>query len=351
MFKLNRENESGRSMVEMLGVLAIVGVLSAMGIAGYTVAMNSHRANEALEQASRYAMIISAQRQLNKGIVGVPATDSNGPYNFTLTDDASKIVMTADVKSVAVASRLVSMNLSMPTISVNGTTATFVFGNDLSEVGVCQNGNVYLSYNEGAECSTETPMNQETSNCWCTGEDGKCRSFEFDASWNQICPTTATLCTSNKDCATGEYCSIFGAGANPKGGTCMSLTEGVPYTYNNKSFLRSDNTMMWWSAENWCRAKGKSLVSLASISINKNNLGAAFDNEAYGNHDCWGDGENKCENVDWDAINAVFSGVESYCWTRDNYSSSKAYVVFFDLKRVQTANREGVGAPGFALCE
>ena len=32
------KNESGRSMVEMLGVLAIIGVLSVGGIAGYTTA-------------------------------------------------------------------------------------------------------------------------------------------------------------------------------------------------------------------------------------------------------------------------------------------------------------------------
>ena len=30
-----KNNQSGRSMVEMLGVLAIIGVLSAGGLAGY----------------------------------------------------------------------------------------------------------------------------------------------------------------------------------------------------------------------------------------------------------------------------------------------------------------------------
>ena len=45
-------NESGRSMVEMLGVLAIIGVLSIGGIAGYTMAMNRYRANEAMAAAN-----------------------------------------------------------------------------------------------------------------------------------------------------------------------------------------------------------------------------------------------------------------------------------------------------------
>ena len=49
-------NESGRSMVEMLGVLAIIGVLSIGGIAGYTLAMNRYRANEILNTASIVAI-------------------------------------------------------------------------------------------------------------------------------------------------------------------------------------------------------------------------------------------------------------------------------------------------------
>jgi len=53
---MKKTNESGRSMVEMLGVLAIIGVLSIGGIAGYTLAMNRYRANEILNAASDVAI-------------------------------------------------------------------------------------------------------------------------------------------------------------------------------------------------------------------------------------------------------------------------------------------------------
>ena len=43
-------NENGRSMVEMLGVLAIIGVLSAGGLAGYSKAMFKHKLNSTMEQ-------------------------------------------------------------------------------------------------------------------------------------------------------------------------------------------------------------------------------------------------------------------------------------------------------------
>ena len=45
-----RVNEQGRSMIEMLGVLAIVGVLSVGGIAGYSKAMNKFKTNKAIDQ-------------------------------------------------------------------------------------------------------------------------------------------------------------------------------------------------------------------------------------------------------------------------------------------------------------
>lgn len=50
-------NETGRSMVEMLGVLAIVGVLSVGGITGYSMAMTKYKTNRLLEGISARAGI------------------------------------------------------------------------------------------------------------------------------------------------------------------------------------------------------------------------------------------------------------------------------------------------------
>ena len=46
----NKNNEQGRSMVEMLGVLAIIAVLSAGALAGYSQAMKKHKLNETTSQ-------------------------------------------------------------------------------------------------------------------------------------------------------------------------------------------------------------------------------------------------------------------------------------------------------------
>ena len=46
-------NQSGRSMIEMLGVLAIIGVLSVGGIAGYSKAMMKFKINKTIDQISQ----------------------------------------------------------------------------------------------------------------------------------------------------------------------------------------------------------------------------------------------------------------------------------------------------------
>ena len=47
-----KSNEQGRSMIEMLGVLAIVGVLSVGGIAGYSKAMAKFKTNKIIDQVT-----------------------------------------------------------------------------------------------------------------------------------------------------------------------------------------------------------------------------------------------------------------------------------------------------------
>ena len=50
--KVKFSEQSGRSMVEMLGVLAIIGVLSVGGISGYSKAMAKYKINQCLDQIS-----------------------------------------------------------------------------------------------------------------------------------------------------------------------------------------------------------------------------------------------------------------------------------------------------------
>ncbi len=73
---LPKINQTGRSMVEMLGVLAIIGVLSVGGISGYAKAMKKHKLNK---HAESYNMLLSNALQIsgsiNKAVSGGTQND------------------------------------------------------------------------------------------------------------------------------------------------------------------------------------------------------------------------------------------------------------------------------------
>lgn len=66
--KLLKINQSGRSMIEMLGVLAIVGILSVGGISGFSKAMFKHKLNKAIEQYNLVFDLIATDNQKWKRI-------------------------------------------------------------------------------------------------------------------------------------------------------------------------------------------------------------------------------------------------------------------------------------------
>ena len=59
---MGQKNQSGRGMVEMLGVLAIIGVLTIGSIWGYNYAIKIHRVNEITEMMNRQAVLASAAK-------------------------------------------------------------------------------------------------------------------------------------------------------------------------------------------------------------------------------------------------------------------------------------------------
>ena len=141
--------ESGRSMIEMLGVLAIVGVLSIGGLAGYQMAMNRYRASALSDYASR--CVVVAQTKYMSGRVGT-GTDAScnvvlneavpsflGTGTVTIADTVNGVVtVTATTVPDAVLTVLNdrfndggsndAKSIGGVKFAKSGTTATFTFG-------------------------------------------------------------------------------------------------------------------------------------------------------------------------------------------------------------------------------
>ncbi|MBP5161022.1 MAG: type II secretion system protein, partial [Alphaproteobacteria bacterium] len=53
--------QTGRSMIEMLAVIAIIGILSVITFWGYEMAMARYRANEVIKNTNMFALSIENQ--------------------------------------------------------------------------------------------------------------------------------------------------------------------------------------------------------------------------------------------------------------------------------------------------
>ncbi len=121
-------NENGRSMVEMLGVLAIIGVLSVGGIAGYTMAMNKYKANEIAASAAQCGVMAVAKASVSGDIetavdcstlMTVPENVSSlvSSMNVATDSDESTVTVTLTDKTGGLQSALTGLATSS---SVNG---------------------------------------------------------------------------------------------------------------------------------------------------------------------------------------------------------------------------------------
>ncbi len=74
----SQENQTGRSMIEMLGVLAIIGVLSVGGIAGYSKAMMKYRINKTIATITQISQNIRTYFYSQKNYNGLTCSHECG---------------------------------------------------------------------------------------------------------------------------------------------------------------------------------------------------------------------------------------------------------------------------------
>ncbi len=127
------KNESGRSMVEMLGVLAIIGVLSIGGIAGYVLSMNRYRANNLIDLGAKFASLAYS------------ANATAETFNKTKPTSTNFLFSEAGLGTIDTAS---GENITLKTIADKSVTVTVKF----SSKDVCETAISIL----GKEITSET---------------------------------------------------------------------------------------------------------------------------------------------------------------------------------------------------
>ena len=228
------KTELGRSMVEMLGTLAIMGVLTIGGIAGYNYAITKHRANTLFTEAKMNAVQI-AGLALTHGLPEEFSLNTDTYHlNYEKESDIGYVLyandIATDVCRIVQRNRKVSwaelvlinegqgcldtdnliefyINTRMDTETTNPDRADLCESDaDCGECGTCQPGGVCLFKNDSCPDPAKPYCNRGT----CQGcEDGKYRNVNGTCvSCDTISKTTPFECHTcpNHFISTQGYC-------------------------------------------------------------------------------------------------------------------------------------------------
>jgi len=302
--KMNSKNitESGRSMIEMLGVLVIVGVLSVIGIAGYRQAMNSYRAKETIHRIASRAIAVSEQRLIGLDGSLNSFNPSDGSYlipaeGLTLaTGNSSEFQITVANIPQDVCEKILASNWNIVTISSD--CSSFKFFNNLEKRSASSNTpELQPQQPQQEEQSNQTAQKEaclEAQKIWC--DDG-CH----DAGYTCTCPQQnneyGTFGKDGETCCLNGYAEAWGNYNYPDIENC-----GCPSDANGNGHLGSDN-------QTCCNAVNKVWATWSYTGYNFSICGCPADSFGIGHL-----GQD----------NTTCCSTKNYAWANNEYHSYNA---------------------------
>ena len=295
-----KKTQFGRSMIEMLAVLAMVGLLSIVAFWAYEMAMARHRASEVISQTNALALGVEEQLEMDVEDVDVTSYIPEGSAFLTIagyeayfeeSDATTAFEITLEDVDKKVCERLVNAGWSEPyAILINGSTEgacvenneiTAAYNNTLDNVNPCAQmtcpGSTVCSLGECVCPSGQDLCNVNTGVC--------CAENQVCSTGGDVpgtCVRNKNTCTVNADCAEVEECAGITCYCHLNGyltsGECRPLDAGVSLptaradfapllSWKAGKFLRSTSNMNYYAATNWCKAHGKRMVSLSDFHI------------------------------------------------------------------------------------
>ena len=307
-----RNAQSGRSMTEMLGVLAIIGVLSIGGIVGYSYGMDKYRTNQTIQDISLRAVDLMTQAGQGRAELSFaewekentiydfanPAYSDDGLVMFDVGANDKIPQRVCEMVFDGLSNTAVQIDINAERADSNSTcgtdnTMTFYFEGgsastpDTGPTGE-QCGDTVCGTCQKCDSATETCVmvsNYETK-CTVDGQSGWCVSGACE-------PDTAC------NCGTGQYCADTNDSCTEPSpsGQCNNL-DFRTVDIDGTTYYISNNTMSWWDAQSVCQALGKRMISHTEITqpckypddpeCNNSNtklssLGKALDEKGWGN--------------------------------------------------------------------
>ncbi len=217
--------ESGRTLVETLGTLAIMGILTVAGVAAYNSAMNRYRANTLINEAQKRAVVVAGQIGFNGR---EPSLTEFEPYNKTSAGEFGNVtteglykqfgIQVSGVKKSVCQNILNTLGESTPIRRLSKTDTP------RTSITTCENTNDFLIiYNND--------MQGVTSDTEYATDDSSCKSVcgvfnpETHLCDESDCEIPTNTCTVDTDCNQENECMV----CDTTSGQCKNGCERVEY--------------------------------------------------------------------------------------------------------------------------
>ena len=318
-------SQSGRSMVEMLGVLAIIGVLSVGGIMGYSYGINKWRANETIKDINLRAIDLLTQLSQGKtpnlstewgdtGTVGYPITLNSdyAPFEYFIkvenvpfevcemiaqtmpqevdiwinnaTDDAENTCNKSQENSMDFFYKGFNPTGEIPTDDICNSDANCTecqyckagYCVNLADNTACANGHCERGVcftNQQVPVTSSCSANTDCGDEGCaTCTDGAC-AFSNGATCTKdeqtgfcyygVCDINR--CSTNDDCPTGQYCGDDNSSTFVSTPSICRKLDFTAYIIDDKKYYMSNKPLTYWDAQAACSTIGKGIVSVYDL--------------------------------------------------------------------------------------
>ncbi len=358
--------DSGRSMVEMLGTLAVIGVLSITGVMGYKYAMNKYQVNKIANELNVLSQQIfltmsmphNGEYELSLGEVYDEGSITTASYAFDFgcgnditvetpcTEDEPHYFISLEAVPAEIRLPLAQLMEQLPNVTIvtnNEELLAFVYTrDDITEDG---NSVVSTSNDVAVTTMTESITTKETTFATSTSpstletlSSTTIQTITEIVTSSPIFTTTDSVpmgeCSTNEDCVkthgVGYYCWTYATcsagNENIEEGKCLKveIDRSATSVIDGAKIIISQKSMNWWSAERFCKAAKAANEVEQGVLIDMNEYNCIdFDNTIW-HADCID--KNTGGNPLMDTLDIAFA------WSRTKHATDECcmYIAHYD---------------------
>ena len=247
---MTSEIETGRSMVEMLGTLAIMGVLSVISVVGFQSLMDSYHANAIINDAKIIYLDASSTQSLSD-MVWHDVTyhvDSGRAFQIMRDKNRNNYVKVKSVEQ-GVCEKILDM-------SVENVLSFFM--EDYTEMTTCaEDNNIIVVWNGlAAQGACDTVSDCGSNFAGICNQDGLCQQCD---PFTEHANADGTACECNPgtaQCQDGDttWCCANGLSCDILNKTCVNGGGACKYTYTEQVQTKSANCRYLISAQTQTKA-------------------------------------------------------------------------------------------------